>query len=68
MAVQMGQYNVPAPALPEPQGLPDVRKQNDQNWCRYFYYFQIGIVYSFHRGLLKVRKIGTVQRLNGSNK
>ena len=33
-----------------------------------FYYFQIGIVYSFHRGLLKVRKIGTVQRLNGSNK
>ena len=33
-----------------------------------FYYFQIGIVYSFHRSLLKVRKMGTVQRLNGSNK
>ena len=65
MAVQMGQYNVPVPALPEQEGLPDVRKQNDQNRCRYF---QISIVYSFHRSLLKVRKMGTVQRLNGSNR
>jgi hypothetical protein len=39
MAVQMGQYNVPVPALPEQEGLPDVRKQNDQNRCRYFLLF-----------------------------
>ena len=27
MAVQMGQYNVPVPALPEQEGLPDVRNR-----------------------------------------
>lgn len=64
----MGQYNVPVLALPEQEGLPDVRNRMIRTGADIFYYFQISIVYSFHRSLLKVRKMGTVQRLNGSNK